>query len=458
MKKTHPTFALLSLLVVTSLIIAACSGDRTSTTSSQQSATASGASALRSIQSGAKLGSYNINPSKVFVAGISSGGFFAVQMHVAHSSTFKGAAIYAGGVYWCPGTGGVNQALNDCGGSGQYASTLAASESYLDQQSSAGTIDPKSNLSGSLVYLWSGTQDGTVKQAEMNDLQTEYQHYGANVFQYDNNYAANHGWESPKGEVPCGSAYVPYMIDCNNYDSEQTWLTKFIGPLNAKNTGTLGGTLINFDQTEFGAAASNSLDTNGYVYVPKNCANGQSCSFVLALHGCLQYQAIIQTKFITESGINEWADTNNVVVMYPYAIASQSNPSNGNGCWDWWGYDDANYSLKSGTQIAIVYKMVQRVMGGTQATPTPTPAPTGPTPTPSPTPHSTPTPTPAPTQTPTPFCTTAANYYHVQAGRAHDSGGYALANGSNQNMGLDNVFYQTTLKQTGPNYYVIGCT
>jgi poly(3-hydroxybutyrate) depolymerase len=44
----------------------------------------------------------------------------------------------------------------------------------------------------------------------------------------------------------------------------------------------------------------------------------------------------------------------------------------------------------------------------------------------------------------------------VQAGRAHDSVGYALANGSNQNMGLDNVFYQTTLKQTGPNYYVIG--
>jgi poly(3-hydroxybutyrate) depolymerase len=44
----------------------------------------------------------------------------------------------------------------------------------------------------------------------------------------------------------------------------------------------------------------------------------------------------------------------------------------------------------------------------------------------------------------------------VQAGRAHDSFGYALANGSNQNMGLDNVFYQTTLKKTGTNYYVIG--
>lgn len=55
-------------------------------------------------------------------------------------------------------------------------------------------------------------------------------------------------------------------------------------------------------------------------------------------------------------------------------------------------------------------------------------------------------------------CTTtnASNYAHVQAGRAHDSGGYALANGSNQNMGLDNTFYTSTLAQTSPGYYVIG--
>jgi len=51
---------------------------------------------------------------------------------------------------------------------------------------------------------------------------------------------------------------------------------------------------------------------------------------------------------------------------------------------------------------------------------------------------------------------TSSNYAHVQAGRAHDSGGYALANGSNQNMGLDNTFYSSTLSQTATGYYVIG--
>jgi hypothetical protein len=53
-------------------------------------------------------------------------------------------------------------------------------------------------------------------------------------------------------------------------------------------------------------------------------------------------------------------------------------------------------------------------------------------------------------------CYTANNYAHVQAGRAHQSGGYAYANGSNQNMGLWNLYVTTTLKQTGANYYVIG--
>jgi len=52
-------------------------------------------------------------------------------------------------------------------------------------------------------------------------------------------------------------------------------------------------------------------------------------------------------------------------------------------------------------------------------------------------------------------CFTASNYAQVQAGRAYHQLGYAYANGSNQNLGLYNTFYTHTLKQTGPNYWVI---
>ncbi|HEX3468698.1 MAG TPA: PHB depolymerase family esterase [Candidatus Elarobacter sp.] len=313
------------------------------------------------------LGSYAIDPSKVFVAGISSGGFFGVQMHVAHSATFKGAAIYAGGVYWCSGAGQAAQALTACGGEGLYAPMLTPSETYLDQQSASGTIDPESNLQGQPVYLWSGTADTVVKQAAMNDLQTEYQHYGARIVRYDNAFPAEHGWESPDGELPCGTAASPYMIRCtlgtSTYDSESVWMTAFFGTLAARNNGTLSGTLLNVDQTAFGAGASNSMDTNGYLFVPADCAAHATCGLLIAFHGCLQTQADIGTKFVTESGIDEWADRNHVVVLYPYAVKSTTVPYNPQGCWDWWGYDDENYATKSGTQISIVYKMVQHVMG-----------------------------------------------------------------------------------------------
>lgn len=55
-----------------------------------------------------------------------------------------------------------------------------------------------------------------------------------------------------------------------------------------------------------------------------------------------------------------------------------------------------------------------------------------------------------------PSCFTASNYAHVMAGRAHTSGGYTYANGSNEYMGLFNVFTTHTLKETSPGYYVIG--
>lgn len=333
-----------------------------------------GAAAVSRTLPATRLGAYDVDPAKTFVAGISSGGFFGVQMHVAHSATFKGAAIYAGGVYHCA-LDSVALALLDCGGEtlptsqASYHSTLAQSESYLDEQSAAGTVDASSHLAGQPVYLWSGTNDEVVNPREMADLDAEYAHYGAHIT-FDESFPANHGWESPDGELACGTAAEPYMLSCSRegrpYDSVRTWLTKFFGKLAPRAAGTLHGSLLRFDQTEFGAGAGNSMDTSGYVFVPQQCSRGARCGLVLALHGCLQTQAAIGDKFVTESGIDEWADANAIVVLYPYAVASTAATTyNPNGCWDWWGYDDANYSLRSGTQLSIVYRMVQRVTSGT---------------------------------------------------------------------------------------------
>jgi hypothetical protein len=55
-----------------------------------------------------------------------------------------------------------------------------------------------------------------------------------------------------------------------------------------------------------------------------------------------------------------------------------------------------------------------------------------------------------------PVCFTASNYDHVRAGRARNVMGIARANGSKESMGLFNIFIITTLRQTGPNSYVVG--
>jgi poly(3-hydroxybutyrate) depolymerase len=360
--------------------IAGCGGGGDSGAANAAAADPSKSEALAATGAAApavvRLQRYQIDPSKVFVAGISSGGFAAVQMHVAHSSTFKGAAIYAGGVYWCAGAGGAATALADCGGEtlptnqASYVSTLAASESYLDLQSSLGTIDAASNLRGQPVYLWSGTQDTVVNPLEMADLDTQYLRRGANV-RFDNGYPAAHGWESPDGELACGTLGSPYMVSCSTngvaYDSVKTWLTMFLGPLKPRNNGKLSGTLSAFDQTEFGATPNLSMSPTGSVFVPRSCAQGQTCGLVLALHGCLQEASLIGERWVKEAGIDEWADTNKLVVVYPDTIASSApGPTNPNACFDWWGYSnqyDPNYAVKSGLQMTVLYAMVQRVTG-----------------------------------------------------------------------------------------------
>jgi poly(3-hydroxybutyrate) depolymerase len=318
------------------------------------------------IARGASLGAYHVDPSGVTVAGISSGAFMAVQLQVAYSSRFHGAAVIAGGPYYCA-QGSSSTATGACeSGSSIPVSALTA---YTSSEAAAGAIDATSNLASTKFYLFSGTQDTTVHQAVMNSLQ---QYLGAytqsgNVT-YNNGTQAAHGWISPDATNTCTSSYVPYINQCN-LDVESTFLSLFYGTLAAKNTGTLGGSYVQFEQTPYcGSAgcAAIDLDSTGWAYVPQSCAGGATCKLVVALHGCLMYQGIISQQFVQKSGINEWADTNDIIVLYPQATTSSGNPY---GCWDWWGYTGANYAVKSAPQMSAIMAMVGQLGGGTGTPP-----------------------------------------------------------------------------------------
>lgn len=293
----------------------------------------------------------------VYVTGVSSGGFMATQLQVAYSGTFDGAGIVAAGPYDC-GQGTV---------SGFESCDLGISTPQLEQQAqtwaSGGQIDPLSDLKGKPVYTYHGTADPVVNTAISDAGVSFYQHFGASVT-YHNTDPAGHSWVTPLGPNPCPVTSAPFMNNCGD-DPEGEMLTHWLGSVSAPNAGPARGTLTSFNQSTYvpgGNAAARSMDSSGLLYTPPACANGAACKLVVALHGCLSGQYLLGRLFPQDSNLDTYADTNNLVILYPQAIASAA-PYNPEGCWDWWGYDGSDFARKSAPQMTAIVAMVHALGG-----------------------------------------------------------------------------------------------
>ncbi|WP_433473330.1 extracellular catalytic domain type 2 short-chain-length polyhydroxyalkanoate depolymerase [Spirillospora sp. CA-142024] len=299
--------------------------------------------------------------SASFVSGVSSGGYMADQLHVAYSGTFKGAGIFSAGPYHCA-RGNVTTAqlacMNDL-----YDDNPAELERTARDRASQGSIDPVGNLSGHPVWIYHGTNDSTVKQSVNDDLAGFYRDFGASV-SYTKTSPAGHAWVSPIGPNPCSATYTPYVNKCSD-DPENAMLGHLLGSVAAPASAP-GGTLTQFDQNAYapgGSASSISMDATGFVYVPPACGSA-SCRLMVALHGCQQGRSVVGTTFATKTYLNEYADTNNMIVLYPQATASSWTGGNPQGCWNWWGYGgDTAYDMKGGKQIETIMRMVHALGG-----------------------------------------------------------------------------------------------
>ncbi|MFS8097965.1 hypothetical protein LFM09_12560 [Lentzea alba] len=360
-----------------------------------------------------------------YVSGLSSGGYLANQLHVAYSGVFQGAGIFSAGPYDCA-QNNVNTALYACMDTFQARKTPAELEQLTRNRASAGTVDPVQNLSGDPVWLFHGGADQTVDRVVNDDLATYYRDFGATVL-YNTSTAAGHAWISPIGPNSCGSTSSPYVNNCGAVDPVKDMLSHLYGQVNPA-ASTLTGKLVQFDQSRYvpgGNAAAVSMGREGFAYVPRACETGP-CKLMVTLHGCYQYYGLVGNALMDKGYLNEYADTNNMVVLYPQATTMTGNPR---GCWDWWGYQSAQYALKTGPQMAAITNMVKALTNGQ----------------------------PPPTTTTTPpvaECVTANNYAHTTAGRAYAALGQTYANGSNQLLGLWNTFTTSSIRQTSPNYWV----
>jgi len=293
----------------------------------------------------------------VYVTGVSSGGFLATQLQVAYSDTFDGAGIIAAGPYDCGQGTVIDFATCDIGAS------LPTLERQAVTWSAQGLIDPISNLADKPVYVYHGTLDPAVNDLVSGSGVDFYQHFGANV-EYHSSDPAGHGWPTPRGVLPCSLTSPPFLINCGD-DPEREMLTHWLGSVNPPDDGAPDGALSSFDQNLYapgGNAPALSMDDSGLLYTPPACASGAPCKLLVALHGCLSGQYLLGGEFPELANLDAYGDTNNLVILYPQAIASVI-PYNPDGCWDWWGYDGPYFAVKSAPQMVAIMNMVYALGG-----------------------------------------------------------------------------------------------
>jgi len=308
-----------------------------------------------------------IDPNMISVSGLSSGGFMAVQMHVAYSKLFMGAGIFAGGPYYCA-QNSLTYALVECM-YGTMSVNVQTLISYTDSAASSSEIDPTSNLCNDKVFLYSGTSDSVVNPATMHALESYYANYitcgGGNITtQFDVN--SQHCMPTTDYGNSCTFLGEPYINDCN-YDGAGNALNVIYGKLEGK-TKPNPSNIISFAQDLYVpsgySAGSLSLGDTGYAYIPTGCQNNANkCALHLAFHGCSQTIADIGDDYYTQTGFNDWAESNNIVVVYPQAVKSTFSPTNPEGCFDWWGYTTGSYVLQSGPQMQTFRAVIKGFAG-----------------------------------------------------------------------------------------------
>ncbi len=166
----------------------------------------------------------------------------------------------------------------------------------------------------------------------------------------------------------CETMAPPFINACG-YDLAGATLRQIYGPLAPPKRPE--GELRPFAQADFvDAQALHGLAERGFVYIPKACAEGARCRLHVAFHGCGQTEAMIGDAFVRHAGYNGWAESNDIVVLYPQTAVLTTRRlgttlpwPNPQGCWDWWGYTGPHYADRDGPQIKAVAAMIERLAG-----------------------------------------------------------------------------------------------
>jgi poly(3-hydroxybutyrate) depolymerase len=298
----------------------------------------------------------NLDLTKIGVSGLSSGGYMANQFHIAHSDWVDKVGIIAAGPYYCA-QNSIKTALAQCVNKSTDATSnnLTQQANAFESQHKIATLD---NLKNSNVWLLRGTKDSKIHADVTQALHEQYLMWMApkNV-EFINQQPFAHHFPTLTTGSKCDVSESPFIGHCD-YDAAGEMLSFLHSTLQPRNA-VPQGKLVLVDQQALGGEQASSLAEQGYMYIPKSCQAGERCQLHISFHGCQQNAQTVGNQFVENNGLNNWADTNQLVVLYPQTKNSMFMPLNPQGCWDWWGYTDSDYATQNGQQIKAVKQIAQ---------------------------------------------------------------------------------------------------
>jgi poly(3-hydroxybutyrate) depolymerase len=310
-----------------------------------------------------RLGALPLDPASVTVSGLSAGASMATQFHVAHSSLVSGAALVAGAPYYCSG-GSIRNSLGRCMKADEPIPTAELVE-LTSRLALEGSIDPIAGLANDRVWIFRGGLDPYVQKPVADAVEIYYQALvnPANIARVELD-RAGHTFPSARADAkPCDVTEPPFVGKCD-FDGAGTLLAQLYGKLGAGRAPEQGE-LREFDQQPYAkASGSAGLADRGLLFVPKSCSSGdeRKCRLHVVFHGCKQGASLVGREFVLGSGYLEAAAANDIVLLFPQ-IEPSYRPLNPMGCWDWWGYEGENFSVKDGLQIKAVRLMIGDLLG-----------------------------------------------------------------------------------------------
>ncbi|MBS0589644.1 MAG: hypothetical protein JSR65_03280 [Proteobacteria bacterium] len=304
----------------------------------------------------------NIDPTRVGVAGLSSGAYMATQTQLAWPRAFVGAALVAGGPYGCA-DGKLETALGACM-KGEPPIDVDVLVARAHKRASEGLIGPLEALAKARVYVLHGKLDGLVAAPVAQASATFYERLRAATpalsgmqVEYDGERAFAHNLPVVQKGDDCEKSTSPYLGHCGFDAAAEIFAHLFGAAPHAVSAAS--GELRTFAQKPFLSEGKDAfLADSGYAYLPQACLKGQRCGLMIVFHGCKQNAQAVGEAFVRDAGFNRWADAYDVAVIYPQTRSSLM-PLNPQACWDWWGYSGADYDTRNGVQQQWLHRLLR---------------------------------------------------------------------------------------------------